>query len=60
MRTTRKRPAHATGIGISLPTEMVREMRREGQRLQRSVSWVVKTAWLHAREHIAKTKGPGE
>jgi uncharacterized small protein (TIGR04563 family) len=39
---------------LYFPEEMLEEIQREAQRLDRSLSWVVQTAWRAARPTISK------
>jgi len=39
---------------LYLPEEMLHEIMREANRLDRSLSWTVQQAWRLAREHVCK------
>ncbi len=39
---------------VYIPASMLEELRAEAKRLDRSMAWVVKRAWLMSRASIAK------
>lgn len=41
---------------IYFPEDMLKEMREESKRLDRSLSWTVQKAWEMAKERIKDTK----
>lgn len=45
-------------ISVSFEPEAWRAMRAEAARLDRSVSWVVQRAWLHARAKLRAIPAP--
>ena len=42
---------------LYFPEEMLNEIEREAQRLDRSLSWVVQQAWKVARSQMARIPG---
>ncbi len=42
---------------LYFPEEMLNEIEREAQRLDRSLSWVVQQAWKVARAQMARIPG---
>lgn len=42
---------------LYFPEEMLNEIEREAQRLDRSLSWVVQQAWKVARAQLARIPG---
>jgi uncharacterized small protein (TIGR04563 family) len=42
---------------LYFPEEMLNEIEREAQRLDRSLSWVVQQAWKVARAQMARSPG---
>jgi uncharacterized small protein (TIGR04563 family) len=42
---------------LYFPDEMLREIEREAQRLDRSLSWIVQQAWKHGRAQMARIPG---
>jgi uncharacterized small protein (TIGR04563 family) len=38
--------------------EMIREMEIQAKRLDRSISWVIRSAWLVAKRHIEAIPAP--
>jgi len=45
---------------LYFPEQMLEEIQKEAQRLQRSMSWVVQRAWKHARREIKGIPGSNE
>ena len=39
---------------LYFPETMLEEIKREAVRQDRSLSWIVQKAWLHARKELAK------
>jgi len=42
---------------LYFPEEMLREIEREAQRLDRSLSWIVQQAWKHGRAQMSRIPG---
>jgi uncharacterized small protein (TIGR04563 family) len=40
---------------VHLPEEVLKEMSEEASRQDRSISWIVQKAWVHARRDIKRS-----
>ena len=45
-------------MSLSLPGDLVDEMRLEAQRLRRSLSWLAQRSWQVARGHLQNLDAP--
>ncbi len=47
-------------LTLYFPPELLEEAKREAQRQERSISWIMQTAWMVARDHLKAMPGIAE
>ena len=54
------KPTDKRKLSLYFPETMLEEMRREADRQERSLSWIMQRAWQRAREQMGRFPSPND